>query len=807
MEWQHSPFILPLLIAGLITFITAAFAFRQRYIFGAPNLLVLEKLESGVLVLDRQNRVVEINATAVSLLQKEKKALLGKPLTFNQPQWAGLADALQEEHAAKIELSLDQAYYEASVVMLENRRGEANGRLITLHNITQRKESELLLQQQTKEAAKAADLTKTYFFTNVSHEIRTPLNAIVGMTEMLRQTPLNANQIEMIDIITRSGDDLVSLINNILDFAKLEADNITLNQHSFELVDCIESALDSVSQAASKKELHLTYQINEEVPLWLLGDPIRLRQILVNLLENGIKFTDEGSVELSVAHSYEAGDAVLQFAVKDSGIGIADDQIQHLFSPFRQVDGSLTRMHGGNGLGLVICKRLVGLMGGDIHLHSQIGQGTAVHFTARFGVATEAQPPAVRLRQHKATLAHKRLLVITKDASERRRINKEARTAGLEVYAAASAQEATYWINNSHTFDVALVDAAIWQEEPSIINQLHHKDTLLPLPTILLVSDNHSQFNLADTYLFSGSLSLPIVSSQMYDMLLNVLSTGNVAVPNPEQGQAMANRYPLTILIVEDNDLNRRVLKNMLHKLGYRADVAINGQLATQAAAQKKYDVILMDIQMPVMDGIEATRHILAACSQDERPYIITITAHALEGDREYYLASGMNEYISKPITMNQLVEALYQAVNYHDLFARSSEFISTSPEVNEAEEQSSASAPAIDLVELEKLVGEDTHGFLQMMAPIFREDTQHILQKMAAAVQHMDNQEIRHAAHTLKGSSASMAMTKLSHLCRELEMNAKENELATASQKLEQIQAEYNRVEATLIEMFETAV
>jgi CheY-like chemotaxis protein len=271
----------------------------------------------------------------------------------------------------------------------------------------------------------------------------------------------------------------------------------------------------------------------------------------------------------------------------------------------------------------------------------------------------------------------------------------------------------------------------------------------------------------------------------------------------------MAKRHPLNILIVEDNEINRRVLKNMLDKLGYQADIAVNGQIAVQAATQKKYDVILMDIQMPVMDGVEATQQILAACSAAERPYIITVTAHALEGDREYYLSSGMNEYVSKPITMNKLVEVLYQAVNYHAPISSTPEpaTISTAVDVNVIAEQSNESSNPIDLAELAQLVGENTSEFLQMMAPIFLEDTKLVLQKLAVAVQSDDSLEIRHATHTLKGSSASMAMTKLSQLCRELETMAKENELSEAPQKLEQIHAEYGRVEAALTEMYETAV
>jgi signal transduction histidine kinase len=392
---------------------------------------------------------------------------------------------------------------------------------------TKRKEIELLLRQ-ANEAAETAERAKTQFLTNMSHEIRTPLNAVVGMTEMLRQTPLNANQSELLNAVATSSNNLMLLINNILDLAKLEAGNFTLNHQSFDLNDCLESAIDNISQAANQKQLQFTYNLDEKTPVWLVGDPVRLRQILINLLENSVKFTEEGKVELFVTHNLEGEQVQLQFTVQDSGIGIDAEQIEHLFSPFQQADGSMTRAYGGSGLGLVICKRLVEIMGGHIYLQSEPGQGTAVHFTTLFSVATEAHPPAVTLRQPGATLAHKRLLIITKDASERRQINKEARLAGLEVYAAASIQEATYWINNSQPFDVVLLDAAIWQEDISVLAQLHRKDSFHPLPTILLVPQGEEQLTTAN--LFSDTLLMPIARSQLYDVLLNVLFTSEANV-------------------------------------------------------------------------------------------------------------------------------------------------------------------------------------------------------------------------------------------------------------------------------------
>ncbi|MEZ4594196.1 MAG: histidine kinase N-terminal 7TM domain-containing protein [Chloroflexota bacterium] len=648
-----------------VCFTLALFRYSFLDIVPIARELVIEKLEAGVIVLDGQNRVLDVNATAVSLLQQSKNQLMGHPLAFNQPSWAPLAHALQEPYPARLEIALDQTYYELSVTPLENTDERTNGRLITLHNITSRKESELLLQK-AKETAEAADRAKTHFLTNMSHEIRTPLNAVVGMAEMLRQTHLNANQNEMVDVIADSSNTLVLLINNILDFARLEADNLYLKKQSFNLVDCIEASLEQVQQAANDKLIQLDYSLEPGTPTRLTGDPVRLRQILVNLLENGIKFSEEGTVQISVSHVPQNGHVLLQFVVRDSGIGIAPDQLSQLFLPFHQIDGSLTRSYGGNGLGLVICKRLVELMGGNIFLHSEVGQGTSVHFSVLLRPTTEADPPAIMLRQNNASLIGRRLLIIAEDAAQRRQVSKEARLAGLEVYVAGSLQEANYWIERSLPFDTALLETAVWQADPAILAQLQNPETHTPLPTILLGPNEATlaEITTAQPALFAGTLTQPVAASQLYDLLLNVLAVTNGAPKTREPGETMAHQFPLAIMLVEDNQLNQRVLKNMLDKLGYGVDTAVNGRVAVEMAQQQAYDIILMDIQMPEMDGVEATRHILANAN-GKRPYIIAVTAHALAGDRESYLAVGMNHYLSKPVTTHQLVEALYQGIEF----------------------------------------------------------------------------------------------------------------------------------------------
>lgn len=782
-----------------LCFALLLFRFKFLDIVPIARSLVVERLEDGVIVIDGQNRVVDINETAVSLLQKDKKEILGHPLSFSQPQWLTLAAVLKEDKPAKIELPIKEAHYEVSTTLLTNESSGVNGRLLTLHNISPQKKTEQMLQH-AKEAAEAADQAKTNFLTNISHEIRTPLNAVVGMAEMLRQTPLNPNQQELLNVMVQSSNNLMQLINNILDFSRLEAGNLTLNQQSFDLVDCVEAALENVRQAAHEKHLALSYQIDAPTPTWLVGDAVRLRHILINLLENSIKFTEEGEIKITISHLPQPEGVQLHFVVEDSGIGIAPAQAKNLFSPFQQIDSSMTRAHGGNGLGLVICKRLVMLMGGDIYLNSTAGQGTAVHFSAQFTIATDNQPPTVSLRHHKATLTNKRLLIITKDAHQRRQISKEARVAGLEVYTAGSCQEASYWVSHSEAFDVVLLDTAVWQAEPDIVNQMRHQETRLPLPIILLSSGEAALPTEVQATVFSAVLPHSMDSSQMYDTLMNVLSVATPTLSSHGLAETMAKRFPLKILVVEDNKLNQRIIKTMLAKLGYHPDVAANGKEAVQIARQSEYDVILMDIQMPVMDGIVATQQILADGAVGKRPYIIAVTAHALEGDREYYLSSGMNEYLSKPVTLNQLVEVLYQSLNQQNS-------VTENPQPASVAKPAETSEPPIDLVELSRLVGGEAKQFLEMMTPIFLEDTQKTLHTLAEAIQNSDGKTVQQATHSLKGSSASMAMPTLSQYSRNLEMMAKTGDLSEAPPLFQQIQAEFGRVKNALSELVETAV
>jgi PAS domain S-box-containing protein len=656
---------------------------------------VLDAAPNAFITLDECDTILDVNPAAEALYGRRAADMLGRRLSD-----LVVPERFREEHRAKLTrfattgeagsltelLELPFLRHDGREILSEitfrpvQRDGGRALFVVVARDLTQQKAAEAALIA-ARDAAEAATRAKSEFLANMSHEIRTPMNGVIGMTSLLLDTRLDRDQRDFVETIRTSGDALLTLINDILDFSKIEAGQLTIESHPFDIRHGVEEALDLVAHRAAEKGVELAYVVEDGVPMSVLGDVTRVRQVLVNLLSNAVKFTDAGSVSVRVhaapADAQVGTETRLWFAVSDTGIGIAPDKLAAVFESFSQADSSTTRKYGGTGLGLSISRRLVEIMGGEIGVESTLGVGS----TFRFSVAASVAPAERRvyLRAEQPVLEGRRVLVIDDNAvnreilvrhAERWRMAVRAVPSGAEGLADAEAARA-----EGAPYDLVLLDMQMpGMDGLAVARALRERPA--PPRIVMLTSIHQSPSFRADARAsgVDAVLYKPTKPSQLYDALIEAFGAPGSAAATPATAWISRPAEPVTavdaeaaaprlrILLAEDNTVNQKVALRLLERLGHRADVVSNGLEALDAVRRQPYDVVLMDVQMPEMDGLEATRRIRADLPADAQPIIIALTANAMMGDRELCLDAGANDYLSKPVVLQALDEALARA-------------------------------------------------------------------------------------------------------------------------------------------------
>ncbi len=677
----------------------------------------------------------------------------------------------------------------------ENARAvcDADGKVLyhegAVEDVTELKAQESLREE--KEAAEAASRAKSEFLANMSHEIRTPLNGIIGMIDLMTGTGLDARQQRYCRIAKSSADALLSLINDILDFSKIEAGKLELDDVSFNLPVLIEDTVEMFVPRAESKGVELVSHIQPGVASAVRGDPDRLRQVLVNLVNNAMKFTETGEVVIRVEAAEEktpSGGVALRFSVSDTGIGIPRDKLDRLFRSFSQVDASTTRRFGGTGLGLAICKQLTELMGGRIGVESTEGEGSTFWFTAVFGASVENTPQPRILSEDFRGM---RVLIVDDNATNREILDQQLTSWEFKVSCAASAAEALEVMRTAtrqgEPHRLAILDMMMPEVDgKELAEQIHADPALSDTKMMVLTSMGDALSPVEMVRLgISGVLTKPVRQSRLYDAIVDTLADDRAAPvegrPPAAEVHTAARQRDVSVLLAEDNEINQIVAAEILGKAGFEVQIVDNGRLALEAIRGGAFDVVLMDCQMPHLDGFEATQAVRELENKGDltpvngrRTPIVALTANAVKGDRERCLAAGMDAYVTKPIDPQQLINAIWTLLEEDGANA-------PQPEAASDGQDPAAGRTAVDLDDLvQRCMGD--RAFAATILDKFAGQAADMLEELAEALDAEALERVAALAHTLKGASANVAAQDVSRLAAELEARGKSGDADEAS-------------------------
>jgi len=793
--------------------------------------LILDKAPFGIVIVGKDKRIRRINENARQILGVEAADILGEICHSNIcpaeegkcPVWdlgveinSSEKKALRSDGteipilktAIKILLDGEEVLLESFIDITEQKRTEKA--LIDAKERIEKTNRELqrAIERANELAAhaEAANKAKSEFLANMSHEIRTPMNGVIGMTGLLLDTELTPEQREYAETVRNSADALLTIINDILDFSKIEAGKMDLEVLDFDLRVTMEETIDLFSLRAQEKGLEFLCLIDPEVPSLLKGDPGRLRQVIINLLGNAIKFTSEGEVAVRVTLEHEDAKKVkLRFAVTDTGIGIPRDRLDILFDAFTQADASTTRRYGGTGLGLAISKQLVELMGGNIGVESTEGKGSTFFFTAVFEKqAADMQPPPGTPRD----ISGAHILVVDDNATNRRWLSllldswhcrhEEVAdpTSALDKLREAAAQ--------GNPFRIAILDMQMPEMSGETLGRRIKEDPLLRETSLVMMTSvgKRGDAKRLERIGFSAYLTKPVKQSVLYDCLATV--NGSEISREKKAGQNLVTRYSLAeqkkrrmrILLAEDNPVNQKVALKMIEKLGYGADAVANGREAVKALETIPYDLVLMDCQMPVMDGYEASRAIRNPDSKvlwREVP-IVAMTANAMPGDREKCIQAGMSDYVSKPVSLQSLAGAIEKWLAEAEKLERPQ----TPPRPPAQARERAAEKPVFDKEDLLSRLGGD-ENLAGELIETYLEDAPRQITALRESLEKGDSAECRRLAHTIKGASANVSAQALREVAYEAEKAAADGKLERVRALLPKIESEFETVKKEL--------